>query len=101
LLVVHHLLVKLLLLLHCIEELLLFFVFLNLLSSFPEAGQNLFLFINAKPNSFSLCEGNLHWTQVALLRYENSLLMEICYGLLCAVDRAHPHKSASYSALSL
>lgn len=101
LLVLHHLLMELLLLLHGFEECLLLLVLHNLLPRLPEAREDFLLLIDAQSNSLALGEGDLHWPQLPLLWYQNSLLMKFGNRCLCTLERAHPYKSAPNTALCL
>jgi len=56
-----YLLVGLLLFLHCLKKLTLLVMLDNFLPCLPVAGQDLLLFINAKPHRLSFGKCHLHW----------------------------------------
>mmetsp|Transcript_30223 Transcript_30223/g.92847 ORF Transcript_30223/g.92847 Transcript_30223/m.92847 type:complete len:301 (-) Transcript_30223:428-1330(-) len=101
LLVRHHLLVGLLLLLHGLKELPLLLVLDNFLPRLPVAWQDLFFFVDAKPDSLSLGKGYLHGSQVSLIRYEHALLVEVLNGMFGLLKRAHAHEGTSHATLRL
>lgn len=86
---------RFLLLLHLLKEHPLFLVLHNLHSCFLEAWQDLLFLMQAKPNSLSFCESDLHRSQFSLLRNKHTLLMQVLDCCLCMFQVCHADESTA------
>lgn len=88
----------LLLFLHLLEELFLLLMLFHLVSCFLEARQYFFFLVEPQTNGFTFRKSTLHWPLISLLRYQHSLLVQVCDGLLRSFYGCHAHKGATHAA---
>mmetsp|Transcript_32657 Transcript_32657/g.74044 ORF Transcript_32657/g.74044 Transcript_32657/m.74044 type:complete len:206 (-) Transcript_32657:357-974(-) len=101
LLMCQHLVMHLLLFLHDLEKLPLLVVLHNFEPGLPITWKDLLLLIDTKPHSLTLGEGHLHRTQIALVRNQHALLMQVLDCLLRSLQCPHAHEGTADTALSL